>query len=59
MDIASIIGVVMGIVFMLLGIITSGGIGSVGNFLDAPSALVTFGGALMAVLASRSLPEFT
>ena len=38
MDIASIIGVVMGIVFMLLGIITSGGIGSVGNFLDAPSS---------------------
>ncbi|MCR4997752.1 MAG: motility protein A [Butyrivibrio sp.] len=59
MDIASIIGVVMGIVFMLLGIITSGGIGSVGNFLDAPSALVTFGGALMAVLASRPLSEFT
>lgn len=58
MDIASLIGVVMGFVLMLLGIITSGGIASVKNFLDLPSALVTFGGAFMAVLASRSLPSF-
>ena len=58
MDIASIIGVAMGIILMLLGIITSGGIQTVGNFLDVPSALITIGGSNMAVLASRSIPEY-
>ncbi|MCR5669802.1 MAG: motility protein A [Butyrivibrio sp.] len=58
MDIASIIGVVMGVVLMLLGIITSGGIQTIGNFLDVPSALITIGGSNMAVLASRSIPAF-
>ena len=58
MDIASIIGVAMGAFLMLLGIMTSGGIQTVGNFLDIPSVLITIGGSNMAVLASRSIPEY-
>lgn len=58
MDIASIIGVVMGVVLMLLGIITSGGISTVGNFVDVPSLLITIGGSNMAVLASRTIPQY-
>ena len=58
MDIASLIGVVMGLVLILLGIATSGGIQTIPNFLDVPSALITFGGAFMAVLASRSMSSF-
>ncbi|MCR4902145.1 MAG: motility protein A [Butyrivibrio sp.] len=58
MDLASLIGVVMGLVVMLIGIATSGGIQTIGNFIDVPSLLVTFGGAFMATLATVTLPEF-
>lgn len=58
MDLASLIGVVMGIVLMLVGIITSGGIETIGNFVDIPSFAITVGGSLMAVFASVTIPEF-
>ena len=47
MDIASIIGLVLCLGMMLLGIITSGGIQTIGNFIDVPSAAITFGGAFV------------
>ena len=58
MDIASLLGVGLCFVFMILSIVFSAGITGVVYFLDAPSAMITFGGALMAVLASRSMPSF-
>ena len=58
MDIASLIGIVMGLVLMLLGIATSGGIQTLPNFIDIPSAAITIGGSLMAVFASCTIPEF-
>ncbi len=58
MDIASLIGVLMCFILMLVGIATSGGIQTIPNFLDVPSAAITLGGAFMAVLASRSMPSF-
>ena len=58
MDIASLLGVGLCFVFMILSIVFSAGIAGVQYFLDAPSAMITFGGALMAVLASRSMPSF-
>ncbi len=58
MDIASLLGVGLCFVFMILSIVFSAGITGVQYFLDAPSAMITFGGALMAVLASRSMPSF-
>ena len=58
MDIASIIGLVLCLGMMLLGIITSGGIQTIGNFIDVPSAAITFGGAFCAILASNSIATF-
>ncbi len=58
MDIASLLGVVLCFVFMILSIVFGAGITGVKYFLDAPSAMITFGGAFMAVLASRTMPSF-
>ena len=57
-DIASILGLVICFGMVLLGIITSGGISTVGNFIDIPSVAITFGGAFCCVLASMQLKEF-
>lgn len=56
MDIASIIGIVMGLVMLVFGILSNGA--SIINYVDVPSAIITFGGALAAVLTSYSLPDF-
>ena len=58
MDIATLLGVGLCFVFMILSIVFSAGIAGVQYFLDAPSAMITFGGAFMAVLGSRSMPSF-
>ena len=58
MDIASLAGMVLCFIFMILSIVFGAGISGVQYFLDAPSAMITFGGAFMAVLASRSMPSF-
>ena len=58
MDIASLLGVGLCFIFMILSIVFSAGITGVKYFLDAPSAMITFGGAFMAVLGSRSMPSF-
>lgn len=58
MDIASLIGVILGFVMMIFGIISSGGVQTIGNFIDPPSFLITVGGSLGAVLCSRKLSEF-
>lgn len=57
-DIASILGLVICFGMVLLGIITSGGISTIGNFLDIPSLAITFGGAFCCVLASVQLKDF-
>ena len=58
MDIATIIGLVMCFVAMIVGIITSGGVGAFKNFVDIPSFFVTVIGSLMCVLASNTMPDF-
>ena len=58
MDIASLIGIVTGFLLMVIGIIINGGVAALVSFLDAPSALITFGGAFMIVFASCSIEEF-
>lgn len=52
MNMASISGFVLCLGIILMGIATNGGIGTILNFLHLPSALVTFGGAFLAVLAT-------
>lgn len=59
MDLASIIGLVLSIILVLFAVATGDkGIAGVLDFLDAPSALITFGGSFCAVLTSYSLQEF-
>lgn len=59
MDIATLIGIVLGIVLVVFGIAQGdGGIALIGNFLDFPSVLITFGGAFSSVLTSYKLKEY-
>jgi chemotaxis protein MotA len=57
-DIASLLGVVICFVLVLFGIVSSEGVKGIVYFLDAPSALITFGGAFCATLASVSMDTF-
>lgn len=56
MDIASIIGLILGFVLMIFGILSNGA--SLLNYVDLPSALITFGGSICGVLASNSVGSF-
>lgn len=56
MDIASIIGLIVGAVLCVFGILTSGA--ALGDYWDLPSALITFGGAFSCVLASHTMQDF-
>ena len=59
MDIATVIGVVAGLIFMILSIaLGQDGIAGIKYFLDAPSAMITFGGAIAAIFASNSIKSF-
>lgn len=56
MDIASIVGIIMGFVMLIFGILSNRA--SLMDYIDVPSALITFGGALASVLTSYSLQDF-
>lgn len=58
-DIASLIGIVLCLILCIYGIVDSGGsLGAVMRFLDLPSAVITFGGAVSCVLAMYNLQEY-
>ena len=58
MDIATLAGLVVGVVMVIFGIVSSGGVAALGNFVDVPSVIITIGGSLTSVLASRKMPDF-
>lgn len=58
MDIASLIGFFLCLGMLIFGIISAAGIGGFPNYLDAPSAIITFGGALAATLLSVTMSDF-
>ena len=58
MDIASLAGLVLGLVMLVFGIISSAGVGGFHEYIDPPSFIITFGGAFSATLASVSLADF-
>ncbi|MDE6973551.1 MAG: motility protein A [Lachnospiraceae bacterium] len=58
MDIASVLGIVLCFAMCVYGIIDNAGIANIGRYLDLPSAIITFGGAFFAVLASNSLADY-
>lgn len=55
MDIATIVGLVSGFIFIIWGILTSGEIGS---FIDIPSILIVVGGTLASTLISYPIKSF-
>lgn len=58
MDIASLIGFLMCLGMLLFGIISAAGLSGFGNYIDVASAIITFGGAIFAVMMSYSMKDF-
>lgn len=58
MDIASLLGVILCLVMLVFGIISNAGVTGFGRYIDPASAIITFGGALAATLASYSLQDY-
>ena len=59
MDLASLIGIILGIVLMIFGIISGDqGVAALGNFVDPSSVLITIGGSLAGVIASHTMSDF-
>ena len=58
MDIASILGLLVGAVMLVYGIIQTAGVAGAPNYWDYASAIITFGGAFSATLLSHSLQDF-
>ena len=58
MDIASLLGIILGLVMLVYGIIDNAGLTGFISYLNLPSAIITFGGSFAATLASYSLQDF-
>lgn len=59
MDIASILGLIICFVLCIFGIVTGDqGWAALKNFLDPPSALITFGGSFFCVMASYTMADY-
>ncbi len=59
LDIATIIGLALCVVFMLVSVaLGQDGMAGIVYFLDAPSAMITFGGAFMAMFAGYEIPDY-
>ncbi len=58
MDIASLAGILIGVVMVIFGIWSSGGISAFGNFIDIPSVFITIGGSIASVMTAHKLPDF-
>ena len=58
MDIATLLGILIGVVMVVFGIVSSGGVGALGNFVDPPSILITIGGSLSTLLGCNTMSDF-
>ena len=59
MDLASIIGLIACLCLVIYAIVTGDdGVAAIQYFLDAPSAIITFGGAFCCVMASYNMSDF-
>ncbi len=58
MDLASIIGLILGIFFFVISIIINGGVGSLSNFVDPSSVLIVIGGALGSLMITFPMVKF-
>jgi chemotaxis protein MotA len=59
LDIASLLGTLLGFAMVIFGIISSGGVSAIyDSFLDGPSVIITIGGSVFGTLAAHKLPDF-
>lgn len=59
MDIASLLGIVFGFIMLLYGIYSSAGLENlIKEYMDFPSAVITFGGSIFATMTAFSLEDF-
>lgn len=59
MDLASLIGLIAGVVVVVFGIISGDqGPSALGNFWDLPSFIITLGGSLTCLLTMNSIPSY-
>lgn len=58
MDIASIAGLVLGVAFFIISVILGGGVSALASFWDAPSVMITVGGAIASVMIIHPMDKF-
>ena len=59
MDIASLAGFILCFVMIVFGLVSSAGVANIApEYLNIPSAIITFGGAIFATMTSVSMPDF-
>ncbi|MCF0129264.1 MAG: motility protein A [Pseudobutyrivibrio sp.] len=58
MDIASLGGYLLGVFMVVFGIISSGGVAAMANFIDVPSVIITIGGSLSSVMVCNKMADF-
>lgn len=56
MDIATIAGLVLGVVMFVFGVISNHA--ELGSYMDLPSVIITIGGSISSVLASSTITDF-
>ena len=55
MDISTVLGLILGFVFMIVSIAMNG---RLGLFIDIPSVMITFGGTLASMLVAYPMNKF-
>lgn len=58
MDLATLIGLVVGVIMILFGIISGAGVSALGHFFDLPSVIITIGGSLTSLMTGFTMSEF-
>lgn len=58
LDIASLAGLLLGVVMFVYGVFSNGGFAALINMYDFASVIITIGGSISGVLASNKLPDF-
>ena len=57
-DIASLLGIILGLLAIVFGVISSAGLGGVYEYLDYPSVIITFGGAFYSKMIIVNIQKF-
>ena len=58
LDIASLVGMLLGVGMFLFGVFSSGGIAGLGSMFDVASIIITVGGSIAGTLESFKLPDY-